>query len=129
MLYKELDQITRIETFPGTNRTRFFVGDNFIIEICKYEHNLEKSDDLMNIWKCAGYIQKTLKTHIDVNTYFTDEKGQCWGWYNPTGKLTQNCKRMVIDFDYIKEYNAENIQYLLAKCIEAYNNDIKVRIH
>ena len=129
MLYKELDQITRKETLSGTNRTRFYIGDNFMIEVSKCEHDLRKSHDLMNVWKCAGYIQKPLKTHIYVNTYFTDEKGCCHGWYNPTCKLTPDGKRMVIDFDYIKEYNAENIQYLLAKCIEAYNNDLKVRIN
>ena len=129
MLYKELNQITPKETLPGTNRTRFYIGDNFMIEVSKCEHDLRKSHDLMNVWKRAGYIQKTLKTHIHVDTYFTDENGSCYGWYNPTCKLTQDCKRMVIDFDYIKEYNAENIQYLLAKCIEAYNNDLKVRTH
>lgn len=128
MIYKELDQITRKETLPGINRTRYYIGDNFMIEVTKCEHDLEKFHDLMNVWKCAGYIQKPLKTHIYIDTYYTDENGSYHGWYNPTCKLTPDGKRMVIDFDYIKEYNIENIQYLLAKCIEAYNNDIKVRM-
>lgn len=128
MLYKELDQITRKETLPGTNRTRYYIGNNFMIEVIKCEHDLKKFYDLMNVWKRAGYIQKPLKTHIYIDTYYTDENGICHGWYNPTCKLTQDGKGMTIDFDYVKEYNSENIQYLLAKCIEAYNNDIKVRM-
>lgn len=128
MLYKELNQITHKETLTG-NCTRYHIGDNFIIEVTKCEHDLTRSHDLMNVWKKSGYIQKPLKTHIYIDTYYTDKNGQCFGWYNPTCKLYSNGGRMVIDFDYVKEYNAENVQYLLAKCIEAYNNDIRVRTH
>lgn len=126
MKYKELEQITKVEQI-NAREFYYYVGNNFIISVSKQEHDFNSKYDLMNVWKEAGFIANRLKTHICINTYFTDEKGQCWGWYNPTVKVTPDGKRMVIDFDYLKEYNDENVKYLLSECIKAFNRDEKIR--
>lgn len=126
MKYKELEQITKIERDNDTT-TWYHVGENFIIEISRIDHDLKNKHDLMNEWRRSGYIKKRLNSHINVDTYYTDKSGTCYGWYNPTVKMHPNGGRMIIDFDYLREYNAENVNYLLAKCIEMFNNDHKIK--
>lgn len=130
MKYKELEQITKIERYNDTT-TWYHVGDNFIIIVSRIvsriDHDLKNKHDLMNEWRRSGYIKNRLNSHINVDTYYTDKSGTCYGWYNPTVKMHPNGGRRIIDFDYLREYNAENVNYLLAKCIEMFNNDHKIK--
>ena len=126
MKYKELNQITKVEQI-NPRETYYHIGDNFIISVSKVEHDFSSKYDSMNVWKKCGYITNRLKTHIFIDTYYTDKSGTCYGWYNPTVKLHPSGGRMVIDFDYLKEYNEENVNFLLAACIRAFNNDEKIR--
>ena len=76
--------ITSIETMAEGRRYFYHVGDRFIIEVSKCEHDQTNKNDLMNLWKKAGHITEALPTHIDVKTYYTDCEGNCWGLYNVT---------------------------------------------
>lgn len=111
-----LNLITRYEKMSDF-RTRYFVGDNFIIDISKCEHDLTSSTDLMRLWKKAGYIEEMLPTHIVVETFFTDASGDCWGYYNPTIKASADGKRRVLNFDYLLEYTPDNVAHLLNEAI------------
>lgn len=106
-------------------RTCYHIGDNFIVEIIKCEHNLKDRGDLMNRWKGAGYIKETLPTHIAVDTFFTDADGFCWGWYNPYIKKSEDGKRRVINFDLLREYTEENVAELVAECIRMREMNIR----
>ena len=101
-----------------------YVGDKFIIEISKCEHNLEHKHDLMNVWKRHGYISERIPTHIYINTYYTDINGVCHGYYNVMNKLSDDRKRLIIDFDYLREWTEENIKELVAECIRMREMDI-----
>ena len=90
-------------------------------------HDLKCKYDLMNLWKKAGYINKVLLTHICIDTEFTDDNNNCYGWYNITHKRSCDKKRTVIDFDYLREWNDENIRELVAECIRLREMDIRVR--
>lgn len=116
--------ITNTEKLSGYT-TRYHVGDNFIIDITKCEHELKHPKDLMNLWKGAGYIEEVHPTHIAVDTFFTDASGNCWGWYNPFIKKSEDGKRRVINFDYMREYTEENVAELVAECIRMREMDIR----
>ena len=98
-------------------RTLYHVGSRFTVEATTVEHDLSSARDLMNIWKKAGYISKALPSHIAIDTYYTDNDGNCWGYYNITVKPSDDGKRRVIDFDYLREATPENELELVAECI------------
>ncbi len=110
-----LSLITSTEK-QGT-RTLYHVGSRFTVEAMTVEHDLSRARDLMNIWKKAGYISKALPSHIAIYTYYTDNDGNCWGYYNITVKRSEDGKRRVIDFDYLREATPENEFELVAECI------------
>ena len=119
--------VTKIEEMAENKRYFYHVGDNFIIEVIKCDHDLTRKNDLMNLWKKAGFISKKLDTHIGIHTYFTDCNNNCYGWYNITEKRSEDGKRNVIDFDYLYEWNEENINKLVAECIRLREMDIRTR--
>lgn len=88
-------------------------------------HNLKCKTDLMNLWKKSGFISEKLPTHIDVTTYFTDDNNNCFGYYNIFHKLSKDGKRMIINFDYLREWTEENIVELVAECVRLREMDIK----
>ena len=112
---KYLSKVDRIE--GSDTHKMYYIGPSFIVETSTVSHDLKSRHDLMNIWKKSGAIEKKLPTHISVNTYYTDEAGNCWGRYNITVKESDDRKRLVIDFDYMREATPENGRELVAECI------------
>ena len=110
-----LDLITSTEK-QGT-RTLYHIGDRFTIEAMTVTHDLNNAHDLMNLWQKHGYITEKLTSHISIETYYTDEAG-CWGKYNITEKTSDDGKRRVINFDYLREATPENELELVAECIK-----------
>lgn len=108
--------VTAIEKLAPT-RTRYHIGDRFIIDVTEVTHDLKNRNDLMNIWRRAGYIAKPLPSHIAIDTYYTDSEGTCWGYYNITTKRSDDGRRNVIDFDYLLECTPENVDYPVNECI------------
>lgn len=115
--------ITSVEK-RGTRRL-YHIGENFIVEAMTCEHNLENKNDIMNIWKKSRRIEKALPTHISIDTFFTDKDGNCWGYYNVTHKKSEDGKRVVIDFDYLREATEENELELVAECVRMQEMDIR----
>lgn len=114
-----LSFITCIEKY-AKNRTMYHVGDNFIIEVTKVEHDLSSKNSIMNLWAKMGYIPAALTSHIAINTYYYDADNNCHGLYNIT-----HTKDHKIDFDYILEFTDENVNKLLAECIRMYEMGIE----
>lgn len=113
-----LQFITSVEEMGGT-RTRYHVGNNFIIDVGTCEHDLKNKNDLMNLWYKAGYIIQKLPTHIVIDTYYTDTNGICRNYYNITHTTDHK-----INFNYICEAKKENINLLVAECIRMYEMNI-----
>lgn len=99
------------------SRTLYHIGDRFIVDTVKVDADLKSEKSLMNMWKRAGWIKKALPSYISVQTYYTDECGQCWGYYNITEKPSDDGRRRVINFDYLREATPENERELVAECI------------
>lgn len=107
--------VTSTET-QGT-RTLYHIGSRFIVETVKVEADLKRKNSLMNLWKKAGVIKKTLPSYISISTYYTDECGVCFSRYNVTAKPRDDGRGMVINFDYLREATPENERELVAECI------------
>lgn len=117
--------ITKVEEMAEDRRWFVYVGDNFIIEVTKIDHDLTNKHDLMNLWKKHGFIDKPLTTSVSIHTYYTDINGNCYGYYNITTKRSEDGKRNVIDFDYLRSFTPENVRELLAECIRMSELDIR----
>lgn len=98
---------------------------NFQIVVHKCEHDLKSKHDLMNLWKKEGFISETLPTHICIDTYYADCNNNCYGWYNITHKRSEDGKRTVVNFDYLREWNEGNINELVAECVRMCEMDIR----
>ena len=78
-------------------------GESLVVEISEiYPDNTSKSS-LPNLWLKHGFTNKLYNNYLSVNCYCYDENGNCYGKYNPTVKLSDDGKRMVINFDYLLE--------------------------
>ena len=88
-------------------------GETLEVEITEiYPDNTSKSS-LPNLWKMHGFTNKLYNNYLSVDCYVTDKDGYCWGKYNPTNKLSDDGKRVIINFDYLLEVSEENKKYLL----------------
>ena len=114
---KYLKYVNKIEQLAQT-RWYYYVNNNFIIEVSICEHNLSNPNDLMNIWKKCGFIDEVKDTHINIKTFYTNEKGECIGRYNIT--LRRKGTRQVINFDYLLDATDKNIKLLVAECVRLY---------
>lgn len=117
MKYNEL--ITKVERYE--TQLRYHVGDDFIICASKCDGFLNDRKSLMNLWKKHGYINKVLPTYISIQTYYTDADGNCSGRYNITHKKENG--RTAINLDYLKEWNLEDVDWLVGECIALYLAD------
>lgn len=116
--------VTSTEKMSDT-RTRYHVGDRFTIDVTRCPADLSNPYSLMNIWKKHGFIAAVLPSYLVVDTYYTDVKGNCWGYYNVTHKKSEDGHRMVIDFNYLREATPENERELVARCIRLSEMDIR----
>ena len=77
-------------------------GEKLLIELSECENSGGKNA-LPVLWKKSGYIDRVLDTYICCHTYVTDSEGNCYGRYNPQNKLSDDGKRMVVNFEYMFE--------------------------
>lgn len=72
------------------------------------------------IWRKEGYTAEVLPSYWAVDVCATDYAG-CWGRYNPTTKLHESGKRLVLDFDWMLPATNENRDKILAEIIRRAN--------
>lgn len=101
---------------------RYFINvvDNFTIELTVCKHDLSDKNDMMNLWKKAGYIKETSPTHIAISTYHTEPDGRCYGRYN-----IAHTAHSKINFDWVLPYTPGNAAQIIAECIKMYEMDIR----
>ena len=81
------------------------------LSLCKDDPTYKNS--LPKLWYKNGYIDRVLETYWSIGTYVTDSEGRQWGKYNPQNKLSDDGKRMVINFDWMLEATEENREKLI----------------
>lgn len=82
------------------------------IEFTKIENDYK--GHLINIWYKEGFIKEKLENYWNVEVYVYDEKGNCYGKYNPQIS-TSGTK---INFDWIIEATKENKERILNEIIK-----------
>lgn len=86
--------------------------------------NLEGSS-LPALWKRNGYTKELMTNYIAIDTFVIDKDGDYWGWYNPCHKLSDDKKRMVLDFDYIFDVSEDNLKKLLKEIEKRFLGGVK----
>lgn len=87
--------------------------ETLTVELSLCENSATYKNSLPNLWFKNGYIDRVLETYWCVNTYVEDSEGRSWGKYNPQTKLSEDGKRMVINFDWMFEATEENKNKIL----------------
>lgn len=97
-------------TFGNPNRK----GERLIVDISGCNHDKRRRNDLMNIWKRAGYVSEFMPSHITVDAYVYNRLCDCYARYNPTVK--PGGAGYVVNFDWMLEDTEENRARLLDEC-------------
>lgn len=88
------------------------LGEKILVEF-SYCENSGSVHSLPNMWYKSGRIDRVLKNYWSISTFATDENGTYRGRYSPQDKLSEDGKRLVIDFDWMFEATEENAAKLL----------------
>lgn len=94
-------------------------GERIAVEFSAHINDGSKHD-LCQVWHKHGYTAAPLPSYWCVYTYVYDERG-CWERYNPTTKLHESGKRLVIDFDWMLPATPANRHKILAEIIRRAN--------
>lgn len=96
-------------------------GERLYVEFSAHINDGDKHD-FCNLWHRHGFIPAPLPSYWCVDTYATDQHG-CWGRYNPTHKLHESGKRLVMDFDWVLPATPANRHKILAEIIRRANKE------
>lgn len=96
-------------------------GERLYVEFSAHINDGSKYD-LCQVWHKHGYTAAPLPSYWCVDTCATDPHG-CWGRYNPTTKLHESGKRLVLDFDWMLPATNENRDKILAEIIRRANKE------
>lgn len=79
-------------------------------------------NSLPYLWYKSGFMNRVLDTYLSVDTYCRDSEGNCYGRYNPQTKLSDDKKRLVINFNWMFENTEENKQKLINEVIRLFES-------
>ena len=97
-------------------------GERIVVEL-SFCQNFDGKSGLPKAWYKSGMVDHIFESYWVLNTYVYDEKGRCYGAYNPT-EMTYRSKpdneghvsvRPVIDFDWKLDATRENALALFAE--------------
>lgn len=114
-----IEKMTKTREFYCFN-DRNSKGERIEIEFTKIEN--DHKEHLINLWYKEGFIKEKLENYWHVEVYVYDEKGNCFGKYNP--QILPHGTR--INFDWILEATKENKERILNEIIKrTYDCEIK----
>lgn len=94
-------------------------GERIEVEFTKIENDYK--GHLINLWYKEGFIKEKLENYWHVEVYVYDEKGNCYGKYNP--QFSSGTK---INFEWILKATKENKKRILNEIIKrTYDCEIK----
>jgi len=95
-------------------------GEKIIIELCRSNYDNKSKYSLPKLWFKNGYTNHLYNTCLWVNCEVIDKKGNHIRKYEPTTKLSEDKKRLVIDFNWLFEATEENEKKLLRETIKRF---------
>jgi len=107
------NEYKKVYTSEETNKK----GEKIIIEVSKCFYDNTHKNSLPNLWKKYGYTDHLYNSVIWIDCEVTDKEGNARRKYEPTSKLSEDKKRMVINFDWMYEVSEENEEKVLNETI------------
>lgn len=98
-------------------------GERLQVEFSAHINDGSKHD-LCQVWHKHGYTAAPLPSYWCVDTCATDSHGMSWRRYDPTAKLHESGKRLVIDFDWMLPATPANRHKILAEIIRRANKEV-----
>lgn len=96
-------------------------GEKLCVEI-GFSYDVAKSpNSLPVIWHKKGFTKELITNWWSVKTYVTNEKGECYGAYDPTIKRSEDGKRFEINFDWHLSATDVNFKKLLEEILRQFN--------
>lgn len=84
-------------------------GELIQVELSKCKPDNKSDSSLPRLWAKNGFIDRVLESYWYVDTYVTEENGNCYRRYNPT--VIKGTTKL--DFDWVIEATEENLIKLL----------------
>lgn len=120
MVKVNLLNIKEMGMYPGA-RTRYTFhelnnkNERIIVELGHCDGN----SSIAKEWKKRKWIDNNLTSWISVEVFATDEKGQCWGKYNP-----QETEEHKINFKWVLEDTKQNRDKILTEITRLASEEI-----
>ena len=95
-------------------------GEKIIIEISKSYYDITNKNSIPSLWIKHGYTTHLYKTALWIDCEVTNKDGQAYRKYEPTSKLSDDKKRLVINFDWLLEATEESETKLLNETIKRF---------
>lgn len=89
------------------------------------QHDKNYKNDLMNIWLKNKWVKTFIDENYSIEVYCYTKNG-CYAWYNPTIKMSDDSKRLVINFDYMLKANTNNLNKIIKAVEYMIDKDIKI---
>lgn len=95
-------------------------GEKIIFELSKCYYDNKNKNSLPNLWKKGGYTQHLYTSVIWADCEVIDKDGNCKRKYEPTSKLSEDKKRLVINFKWMFEVTEENEKKLFDEIVKRF---------
>lgn len=113
--------------------TRYFLDyqvknkndEKLTVEVTFVNFDNLSENSLPVLWKRYGYTKYLVTNYISIDTYVTDKNGNCYGYYNPCHKLSDDKKRMVLNFEYMYAISENNLKKLLKEIEKRFLGGVK----
>lgn len=108
------NEYKKVYTSEETNKK----GEKIIFELHRCYYDNKNKNSLPNLWKKNGYTEHLYNSVIWADCEVIDKEGNCRRKYEPTSKLSDDKKRLVINFDWMFEVSEENEKKLFDEIIK-----------
>lgn len=107
--------------YKGKNKN----GEKLTVEVSFINFDNFGNDSLPVLWKRHGYTKELVTNYIAISTFVIDKDGDYWGWYNPCHKLSDDKKRMILNFDYMFDISEDNLKNILKEIEKRFLGGVK----
>lgn len=95
-------------------------GERLVLEVNAC-YNVESPHSLPVLWFKNGWTDRLILDYWSVRPFVYDKDGNCYSGYDFT-KTSEDGQRRVIDFDWILEVTAENLEKMVKEILRRFNN-------
>lgn len=94
--------------------------DKLCVEVCYCADACKSKNSLPVLWQKNGRTKELLTDYWSFDTFVTDKDDMCWRDYDPQTKLSEDKKRLVIDFDWMMRATDENFEKIMKEVLRRF---------